>query len=133
MRSRKVISKHSPEDQYELVRFCNKLGYSVTGGASKMFKKFLKEISPKTVISYCDISWANGNLYQKLGFEFEKLTSPNYYYNINGIRENRIKYQKHKLVKNGSDPNLTENEIMNQMGYYRVYNCGNEKYIYFNK
>lgn len=70
---------------------------------------------------------------KNLGFKFEKLTNPNYHYIINGVRENRIKYQKHKLVKNGFDDKLTENDIMNQMGYFRIYNCGNEKYVYYNK
>jgi hypothetical protein len=133
MKVRKVISKNQLDNQYELVRFCNKLGYSVVGGASKMFKNFIKDISPSSVISYCDISWANGDLYKNLGFNFEKLTKPNYHYIINGIRENRIKYQKHKLVKKGFNDKLTENDIMNQMGYFRIYNCGNEKYVYYNK
>jgi hypothetical protein len=130
MKTRKILDKNRGEDEYELVRFCNKIGFSVVGGASKLFKQFIKEIKPKKIISYCDISWANGNLYKNLGFELVGLTEPNYHYIVNGERENRIKYQKHKLVKKGFSKDLTESQIMGQQGYYRIYNCGNEKYLY---
>jgi hypothetical protein len=129
MKSRKVLGGNPKNDSYELIRFCNKLGFSVVGGASKLLSKFRRDYSPKVIISYCDISWANGSVYKKMGFEFDGTTPPNYHYIINKNRVNRIKFQKHKLVKEGFDPNLTEREIMNQRGYYRIYNCGNERYI----
>jgi hypothetical protein len=69
-------------------------------------------------------------LYKKLGFNYDSITKPNYFYVINGKRENRINYQKHKLVNKGYDESLTENQIMNNLGHYRIYNCGNEKYIF---
>lgn len=72
----------------------------------------------------------NGNLYKKLGFQMVGVTKPNYHYVVKGKRENRINYQKHKLVKKGFDKNLTEVEIMVELGHYRIFNCGNEKYIY---
>ena len=65
-----------------------------------MFKQFIKEYNPVTVLSYCDLSWANGGLYKNLGFHSIGITKPNYYYVINGKRENRINYQKHKLRQN---------------------------------
>lgn len=128
MKSRKVLK--SNDGEYELVRFCNKVGLSIVGGASKLFKMFIKEYDPKSVLSYCDISWANGALYKKLGFKLIGVSNPNYYYVINGKKENRINYQKHKLVKKGYDNNLTEVEIMCGLGYYRIFNCGNEKYLF---
>ena len=133
MKVRKVLSKTNEDGYYELVRFCNKLNYSVVGGASKMFKLFLKEFSPKNVISYCDISWASGDLYEKLGMEYAGLTKPNYYYIVNGKRENRIKYQKHKLVKEGYDEKLTEHQIMINRNISRIYNCGNKIFNYVNR
>jgi hypothetical protein len=132
MKTRKVLNKTHKDGEYELVRFCNKIGISVVGGASKLFKKFIKDYNPISVLSYCDISWANGDLYKNLGFELIGVSKPNYYYVINGKRENRINYQKHKLVKKGYDVNLTEVEIMYELGYYRIFNCGNEKYLYLN-
>jgi hypothetical protein len=132
MKTRKILNKTNKESEYELVRFCNKTGVSVIGGASKLFKQFIKEYNPITVLSYCDLSWSNGGLYKNLGFYSIGITKPNYYYVINGKRENRINYQKHKLVKKGYDKSLTEVEIMSQLGYYRIFNCGNEKFLFSN-
>jgi hypothetical protein len=132
MKSRKILNKTDKNGEYELVRFCNKVGFSVIGGASKLLKQFIKDYAPKSVLSYCDISWANGILYKNLGFKLIGLTKPNYYYIINGKKENRINYQKHKLVKKGYSQDLTEVQIMAQLGYYRLFNCGNEKYVLYN-
>lgn len=133
MKTRKILNKKNKDYEYELVRFCNKLGMSVIGGASKVFKKFIKDFNPNSVLSYCDISWANGNLYKNLGFKSIGFTKPNYHYVINGKRENRINYQKHKLVKKGHNKNLTEVQIMNDLGYYRIFNCGNEKFLFLSE
>lgn len=133
MKTRKVLNKNQKDGEYELVRFCNKVGVSVVGGASKLFKHFIKDYNPISVLSYCDISWANGDLYKNLGFNLIGVSKPNYHYVINSRRENRINYQKHKLVKKGYDKNLTEVEIMGGLGYYRIFNCGNEKYLYQSK
>jgi ssDNA-binding Zn-finger/Zn-ribbon topoisomerase 1 len=129
MKIRKVFGGKNGGEDYELIRFCNKLGLSVVGGASKLLKRFSNDYSPKSIVSYCDISWANGNLYKKLRFTYDGLTPPNYHYVIDNVRVNRIKFQKHKLVKEGFNPKLTERKIMNERGYYRIYNCGNERYI----
>ena len=132
MRTRKILGGDGNDGNYELVRFCNKLNYSVIGGASKLFKHFIREMSPKNIISYCDISWASGELYDKLGMIENGLTKPNYHYVVNGVRESRLKYQKHKLVLEGYDKNLTEHQIMMNRGIYRIYNCGNKVFNYVN-
>lgn len=130
MKTRKVLNKNVKDNEYELVRFCNKLNTSIIGGASKLLNSFLNEYKPSGIISYCDISWATGELYKKLGFEYIGRTKPNYHYVVNGVRENRVNYQKHKLVKNGADKSKTENEIMCEMGFNRIFNCGNDKYFF---
>jgi hypothetical protein len=132
MKSRKILGGEYGDGNYELVRFCNKLNYSVVGGASKLFKHFVSEYSPKNVTSYCDISWGSGNLYEKIGMKYEGLTKPNYHYVIDGKRESRIKYQKHKLVKQGFSKDKTEKQIMDERGIYSVYNCGNKIYRFYN-
>lgn len=130
MKSRKVFNKKTKDGDYELVRFCNKLNFTIIGGASKLFKQFINEYSPKNILSYCDISWANGNLYSQLGMKLIGITKPNYHYIVDKVRKNRIEYQKHKLVKKGFDINLTEHEIMNSLGYFKIYNCGNKIFNY---
>jgi hypothetical protein len=48
---------------------------------------------------------------------------------IDGVREHRFNWRKSKLVKLGFDILKTEEEIMNENGYYRIYNGGNRKWI----
>ena len=48
---------------------------------------------------------------------------------INGIREHRFNWRKQKLVKMGYDKEKTENEIMLELGFWRIYNAGNKKWI----
>ena len=127
---RGIFRNKSQDNSYELVRFCSILDTSVIGGASKLFNYFLRNYNPDNVISYCDISWATGRVYENMGMKLIGITKPNYFYVINQSRENRIKYQKHKLVKSGYDPKKTESQIMLERGFYRIYNSGNKKFIH---
>lgn len=126
---RKSLGYNSKNGSYEMLRFCNKLNYNVVGGASKLFKHFLKKNNPKQIISYSDMRYFNGSLYNKLGFELVNQTKPNYFYVINHNRENRFKYRKDVLVKEGFDKSLTEKEIMKSRGYNRIWDCGNKKWV----
>lgn len=123
---RKVL-RHDNEG-YELLRFCNKLNYRIVGGASKLLKAFIDEVKPKYILSYSDKTWANGEMYKKMGFKYTHTTKPNYWYVNDGIRVSRLKYQKHKLVKMGYDNDKTEKQIMEELGLYRIYGCGNDVY-----
>lgn len=113
------------ENQYELLRYSTKLDTSVIGGASKLFKYFVDNYSPKEIISYCDLRFSVGNLYEKLGFTVDHISQPNYYYIIGNNRKNRFRFRKSKLVKNGYDSEKSEHEIMLERKIYRIYDCGN--------
>jgi hypothetical protein len=127
---RKSLGYDSKEGSYEMLRFCNKLNYNVVGGASKLFKHFIKTNNPKQIISYSDNRYFDGSLYERLGFEFIVDTKPNYFYVINHNRENRFKYRKDVLVKEGFDSNKTEKDIMRGRGFNRIWDCGNKKWLY---
>ena len=121
---RKNLGSIGNNDEYELLRFCNKLDTTVTGGASRLLKCFINKVQPNRIISYADKRWSTGNLYEKLGFKHVKDSQPGYFYIIGQRRENRFKYRKDKLVKEGYDKNKTEHEIMIERGIYRIYDCG---------
>ena len=125
---RKNLGSESKEGSYELFRFCNKLNTTVIGGASKLFKYFVKKYKPNQVISYALRDYSNGNLYKKLGFELEYNTHPNYFYTKNGFRYNRFGFRKDILVKEGYDPIKTEHQIMLEREYYRIYDTGSYKF-----
>lgn len=121
--------------QYELIRYCANLDYIVYGAASKLFKFFIDNYNPESVITYCDISKFNGNTYKSLGFNEEKLTEPNYIW-VNSKLQTMTRYQtqKHKLVEAGlGTNNQTEVEIMEALGYFKVYDCGNRVFTWDSK
>jgi hypothetical protein len=119
--------------EFELIRFCNKLGINVIGASSKLFKYFLMNYSIEDdyILSYADYSLFNGKMYDMLGFKEIHLTVPNYFWVINKKREHRWKYNKQKLIKEGFDSNKTEKEIMYSRGYYRIYGVGQKRYEYY--
>lgn len=114
----------------ELIRFCNKIGTSVIGSASRLFSFFIKNYNFNKIVSFSDISIFNGKIYEVLGFNFESQTNPNYWWVIGDIRKHRFNYNKKELIKQGFDSNKTEVEIMHERGYYRVWGCGQKKWIY---
>lgn len=123
------IPRFSTKYDYELIRFCSILDTTVVGGASKLFHHFRKHHTGST-LSYSDKRWSEGNLYKKLGFTYSHTSSPNYRYykGLNSLSRNQC--QKHLLVKEGYDINMTEKEIMKSRGYYAVYDCGNDIWEY---
>lgn len=118
---------------YELYRFCTKIGYTVTGGASKLFSYFVNNYmqSKETIVSYCNLAKFTGEVYLRMGFNLSRISKPNYIYvNKKGDVLSRYQCMKHLLIQQGYDANLTELEIMSQRNYFRVYDCGNAVYTY---
>jgi len=124
-KSKKIINK----DNFELLRFCNKLNISVVGGDSKLLNYFISNYKPKEITTNVDRSINIGKLYKYLGFEFIGKTQPNYYYIIEGLRHCRFNFRKEKLIKSGYDSNKTEHEIMLERKIYRIYDSGDLKFI----
>lgn len=118
--------------EWELIRFANIINTSVIGGASKLFEYFKKTYSPESVISYCDLRWGTGKMYENLGFEFSHKTSKGYFWYSGKGRESRIKYQKHKLISMfpHADMSLSESQIMEAEGFTKIYDFGNSVYIW---
>jgi len=117
-------------DEYEMLRFCNKLNTSVVGGASKMLKYFIKKYQPNSIMTFADRRYSQGNLYKQLGFLFIKNTIPNYWYfkPHEYMLQHRFKFRKDVLIKEGFDPTKTEHQIMAERGYSRIYDSGSMKF-----
>ena len=115
--------------EYEMLRMCNRLGFNVVGGASKCLRYFTNKYKPRSIVSYADSAKFIGDTYNKLGFKFVSRTPIGYKW-ANG-REviSRYKTQKQELINKGLGiESETEADIMHRLGYFRVYDCGNEKY-----
>ena len=111
-------------DEYELLRFCNKLNINIAGGASRLFKYFINNYNPTKIIAYADRSTSQGKLYETLNFKFIGKTTPNYYYVVDGIKQNRFNFRKDILIKQGFDPNKTEHQIMLDRKIFKIYDSG---------
>ena len=124
--------KISGKIYFELIRFCSILDTIVIGSASKIFNFFCQNYlkSGDKVISYCDVSMFGGSLYQKLGFSLDRFNRINYYWVVDYIKKNRFNFNKQRLVKMGYDKNMSEKEIMNSLGYYRIFGCGTQKWVW---
>jgi len=131
-KKRLITKSNSLENEYEMLRFCNKLNTNVVGSASKLFNYFTKNYNISSIISYADCSHSQGNLYETLGFKFMKKTTSNYYYIVDGLRKYRFNFRKDVLIKQGFDKNKTEHEIMFERKIYRIYDSGSLKYIFKN-
>jgi hypothetical protein len=135
---RTALGNKSIIDTYELYRFCSKLDTSVTGGASKLIKYFIKNYNPSKIISYADRRWSVGNLYTSIGFIKKSNGVPNYWYFGKGNsykRYHRYGYAKHTLSNKIEifDPNLTEWENMRINKWDRIWDCGSLKFELFIK
>jgi very-short-patch-repair endonuclease len=129
---RRIALGSKNSEGFELLRFCNKNNINVVGGASRLFKFFIDNWKPKQIVSYANMDWSleGDNLYDKLGFNFVGYTTPNYWWTDGIQRHYRFNFRKDKLIKEGYDPTKTENEIMHDRGYYKIWDTGNLKFKY---
>ena len=67
-------SRFNKSCEYELLRYCSH--YNVIGGAEKLFKYFVDNYKPHSIVSYCDTSKFSGKVYDVLGFKYVKTNSP---------------------------------------------------------
>lgn len=135
-KKRKVLgNKEINDNEFELLRFSNKINTNIIGGFSKLLNFFIKKESPKKIITYADIRWSGidpeKTVYYKNNFTFIKITPPNYWYIdtkhfLN--RYHRFTYRKDVLVKEGYSNEKTEWEIMQEKKFDRIWDCGSMKF-----
>jgi hypothetical protein len=131
---KRAIGKYN---NWELIRYCCKLNTIVVGGTSKLFKKFITEYNPKTIISWSSNDISNGEMYKLLGF-IENTVSTSYWYisKKDFKRYHRSAFSKQNLIKKGivtESDNRSENEIMKELPYYKIWDTGQTKWIWNTK
>lgn len=130
----KILNKNTKD--YDLTRFSTDFNYVCQGVASKMLSYFIKNYQPDSIISFADRRWTlnkESNLYTKLGFELVDELKPDYrYYNEKIDRYQRFHkfgFRKQKLNKKYGFPlTMTEKEMVQELGYDRIWDCGLFKY-----
>ena len=115
---------------WTLQRFCSRLNTRIVGGATRLLTHFCKEHPDGDIISFASHDISNGHLYEVLGFEYTGEIQTCYWYVHNQSHErfHRSSFMKKDLVRKGYDPSLTEEQIMMQTDYLRIYDSGQSKY-----
>lgn len=114
---------------WELRRFSSSM--QVVGGASKLFKAFLRSHDVKKVVSYSDNRWFDGGMYEKLGFSMVSELPPDYKYvkGDNIYTKGRFTHANMRKMKYFDyNPEETELENTERNGFYRVPDCGKRKW-----
>ncbi|MFW6219641.1 MAG: GIY-YIG nuclease family protein [bacterium] len=133
---RYMTKKINKENEYELTRFSVKENHMISGVFGKILKTFIKDYKPKKIITFLDrrFSISNENIYSKNGFKLMKTLSPDYsYYNSEysskslhkfNFGKNKIKIKFPNIYSN----NKTEKEMMEELNFIRLWDCGKKRY-----
>ena len=122
--------RYNKNYEWELLRLCTKFSYKVIGGTEKLFKYFIDNYNPKSVISYCDLDKFTGNIYSRLGMEKTLITSINYKWINLKTNEVLTRYKTQRHLLNETNKNLSELDIMRYKGYVKIENSGTDTYIW---
>jgi hypothetical protein len=122
--------------QWELLRYCS--SKNIIGGAEKLFKHFIKEHNPESIISYCDRSKFRGNVYGKLGFTLKLEGKPSRHWyspkETRHITDNLLRQRGYDQLFNEHYGKGTSNEeLIIKRGYVPIYDCGQDTYVWSNK
>lgn len=128
-------SRYDGGQEWEIARFSTIMNTAVVGGANKIFSAFVKAYRPQSVLTFSDLRWGRGGVYEKMGFKFVSRGAPTYwYYHPEHQRQrfSRMAFQKDKLESKLEkfDPALSEYQNMLNNRYYRYWDCGSDRYVW---
>ena len=124
-------NRFSRDGSYELIRFAC-AGVTVIGGLSKIIKFAREKINFAKLVSFADRRISVGDSYNKIGWQLEHVTAPNYFYFKSGKKLSRQQAMKHKLQRLLGDlfnSELSELENMILAGWIKCADSGNLKFF----
>ncbi len=137
----KGASLRGDSTTWELLRYASE--GQVVGGASRLFKAFVKAHNPEEVVSFSDNRWFTGGMYKTLGFVLGSENKPDYV-----VWSNKTKKVYHKTLfqrssiparinefgsKETYDPATdprTEREMTKLLNCGRIYDCGKKRWVW---
>ena len=127
--------RYNKHYQWEILRVCAKAGYHIINGSKKLFKYFIKENNPETVLVYCDLAKLSGEFYEKLGFtRIKKVNPARHWYNPKAKKHITDSFLWNKGFDRifGTDygKQASNTELMLQHGFVEIYDCGQATYIW---
>jgi len=123
-------------EDWELLSIATKDTHVYQGVASKMFRSFVRDRNPQTVISYSNRNWDNRmdeNVYSKMGFCFDSVVEPTFrYYSERVERHDTFSPDSFDIeamrTEKGFSSNMSKDEVLANAGYDKVWNCGQFAY-----
>lgn len=119
--------RYNKNYQWELLRLCTRSDHRIVGGASKLWKRFVDECNPESVISYCDYSKFNGSVYYELGMELDHATEPSKIWSKSNVKitDNLLRQRGYDQLFGANYGKGTDNEkLMLEHSWLPVYDCG---------
>jgi hypothetical protein len=115
-----------------ITRYCTDIQYRVRGGFGKLLKQLKKQ--ERTISTFSDNRFSDGNLYEKLGFTKESEVRPDYWYfrgqaNVihkSNFRKERIRKAYPDVIFGEDD---TELQMTQKLGLDRIWDCGKVKWV----
>lgn len=126
-------SRYSKQHDIELLRLCTLSGYRVIGGASKLFKFATQNYGLSNIISYCDLSKFNGDVYTAMGMHKLRQTPPAKVWSKGTLKvTNNLLHQRgfDQLFHTNFGRGASNEELMLKHGWLPVYDCGQAVYEY---
>ena len=125
--------RYNKKYEYDLLRYC--ASHNVVGGVNKLFKYFVDNYKPNSIISYCDTSKFSGKVYDMLGFKIDTVNAPScHWYSVKEnkhITDNLLRMQGYdRLFKENHGKGTSNEELILARGYLPVYDCGQATYIW---
>ena len=105
--------KRIDSDNYEISRFCTLLGVNVVGAFSKILKKFISDVKPRSITTFVDMRYGEGKYLERLNFKFCSC-----YKSFNWTDTNNTFHRMRFPGNSGYD-----------QGLYKIWDCGQSKYI----
>ena len=104
----------------------------ISGALSKILKYVSKNYRFTQIITFADLRWSDGRLYEQSGFVKDKIIRPDYYYVYNNTRYHKFNFRHSKLkrILPNYDPSLSEHKNCINHRIYRIYDCGKIRYTY---
>lgn len=124
--------------EWELIRLCTRPGWFVVGGAERLFKAFLTQNKPNSIVSYCDWSKFSGEVYTRIGFTLKSPGVPSrHWYNTksgahvtdNGLRMKGFdKLFGEQYGRFGKGTN--NDDLMRQHDFVEIWDAGQAVYVW---
>ena len=101
-----------------------------------MFKYFIKNYLPKSIISYCDRSKFTGEVYDTLGMKLHHTTEPSKVWSKGAekVTDNLLRQRGFdQLFGTNYGKGTCNEELMLKYGWLPVYDCGQAVYEWVNR